>query len=71
MSAFQARYVGRCAAACGQAINVGDEVVYVDDELVHVECEGRAIALTRRHPVCTSCFLEISLSGECGCGSVA
>lgn len=59
MSAFQARYEGRCAVACGRRIEVGDEVVYVDDELVHVECEGRALAATRPREVCTECFCEM------------
>lgn len=34
---FDARYPGRCAS-CDGRINEGDQVTYVDDELVHTEC---------------------------------
>jgi hypothetical protein len=34
---FQARYPGWCDT-CGNEIEVGDEVTYSDDELVHEDC---------------------------------
>lgn len=59
-----ARWSGRCAADCGESIAAGDRVVYVDDELVHEECEVEGlVAAERRHgprrvaEVCTVCFL--------------
>lgn len=36
MSEFPAKYKGTCAA--GDEILPGQEVMYVDDELYHVEC---------------------------------
>jgi len=38
---FPARFPGRCAADCGERIAEGDEVTYVDDQLVHAECADR------------------------------
>lgn len=60
MSAFVARFPGRCAAECGEQIRQGDEVVYVDDRLVHLACEGLAIAgaVSRPREVCPECWLE-------------
>ena len=58
MSAFRARYAGFCEAGCGRPVEVGDEVVYVDDELVHVECEGWAISASRPRVLCGVCGLE-------------
>lgn len=58
MSAFRARYAGVCEAGCGSPVEVGDDVVYVDDELVHVGCEGLAIAVSRPRVVCVVCGLE-------------
>lgn len=64
MAAFVAKYRGNCAAECGEEIVPGDRVVYVDDELVHEECETDGlIRAERRHGstreaiVCGVCFL--------------
>ena len=66
---FAARYRGRCASpACDRSIDVGDEVVFVDQELRHDECaldEGVPDAPVRR--ICTTCFTEVSVAGECLC----
>lgn len=43
MTAIVARFEQRCAADCGKAIVPGDAVVYVDDELVHEDCEELAL----------------------------
>lgn len=59
---FEAKYAGRCDA-CSNKIHVGDDVVYVDDELVHADCEGRALRGEKKVEVCTECFLE----KPCGC----
>ncbi len=36
MATFLAKYNGRCAA--GDAIEVGEEVTYLDDDLMHSNC---------------------------------
>jgi hypothetical protein len=35
---FEAKYHGRCGI-CDGKIEPGDECVYVDDEVCHIECE--------------------------------
>lgn len=35
---FNAQYEGECAG-CGDTIETGDEIRYVEDKLVHVGCE--------------------------------
>lgn len=42
MKTFRVKYPGRCAADCGSVIEPGDDVTYVEDELVHVECADRS-----------------------------
>ncbi|RFZ41380.1 hypothetical protein DAVIS_02649 [Mycobacterium marinum] len=54
---FSARYDGRCASTdCdyGDHISPGDDVEYIDDELMHVACATRA----RRGAgqLCHACF---------------
>lgn len=58
MGVMQAKYAGWCAIRCGQPIKVGDEIVYVDDVVVHADCEGRALARARlaQRPPCDECF---------------
>lgn len=58
MTALRARFGGRCGGGCGERIVPGDTIVYVDDEVVHVACEGDAIRPARRAPVCSNCWLE-------------
>lgn len=64
---FEARYGGRCAADCGGPIREGDQVVFVDDELVHTACvEAMDDERSHRRPdpvVCPSCW--IAHAGEC------
>lgn len=57
MSAFEARYAGPCAA--GDRIEPGDQVVYVNDDLVHIGCEGDVIvtAVRATERVCDICHL--------------
>jgi hypothetical protein len=65
MSAFTAQYHGPCAA--GDRIEPGDQVVYVNDELVHLDCEREALTQLDRDAkkrVCTVCFL---VEGSCDC----
>lgn len=66
MSAFEARYHGRCAADCGSQVEPGDAVRYVDDELMHAGCadEPARDELSRgRSEPCPSCWLIHA--GEC------
>lgn len=56
MSAFRAKFGGKCAG-CGERIIPGDEVVYVDDELVHLEHEAWALRKSAPVEVCTECWL--------------
>jgi hypothetical protein len=51
---FTARYRGRCDN-CGEPIEVGDQLRYEGDEVVHVACVE--IPLAKRE-VCTECWLE-------------
>ena len=63
MSAFPAKYGGRCAH-CPNRIIPGDEVVYVDDELGHLECEDNPPPTRRPAEVCPDHWLE-QPCGEC------
>lgn len=66
---FTARYAGRCAADCGEQITPGDEVEFVDDQLVHDGCTPTPHVERAPRPVCTDCFTEIALNGACSCAS--
>lgn len=66
---FEARYPGRCLA-CNEPIDIGDDLTYDYDQVVHYECAGRAASLAtigRRLEVCPRCFTEKSISGACAC----
>lgn len=56
---FTARYPGRCAAECGESIEPGDDVTFVDDRLVHADCaDGLGPMPTPRAVhVCPECHL--------------
>ena len=56
---FRARYASGCAADCGGDIEPGDDVTFVDDRLVHVECADHMPAARLEHPVtiCPTCHL--------------
>jgi hypothetical protein len=61
---FAARYPGACAAECGERVTPGDEVTYVDDELMHAECaDGGASAQADDPRPCPLCWLVHR--GEC------
>lgn len=60
MSTFVARYEGPCAAGCGVRVRPGDDVVYVDDEVVHADCEELALLPPyRRGPARTDRLEEL------------
>lgn len=68
---FTAKYDGRCAAACGRRIESGDDVIYVDEVLVHDECALGPVDGILPEPVkrevCTTCFTEVAVNGSCAC----
>jgi len=57
VSAFEAKFGGKCTG-CGTRIIPGEQVVYVEDELVHLECEPWALRKSVPADVCTTCWLE-------------
>lgn len=67
---FEARYPGRCPA-CEDAIEVGDDLAYDEDVVVHFVCVGRTAthqaASKKPREVCPRCFTQKSVSGACIC----
>lgn len=63
MRSFSAKYRGLCAGECGETIRVGDEVVFVDNELMHTACVSDPAPGGRVESVCPDCFLVHT--GEC------
>lgn len=67
---WPARYEGKCAE-CGEAVEVGQQIEYADPpsagwrRVQHVTCPESVEPAAR--PTCPRCFMEIALSGECGC----
>lgn len=59
--AFPARYEGTCSS-CSEHIDTGDEVMFDDDELVHVDCTPETITARTEVP-CKRCF--IVHAGDC------
>jgi hypothetical protein len=66
-ASFEARYGGRCAE-CDEAIKPGQICNYVDDDMVHVDCES-AITPEKPAEVCSECWMAKSVTGECGCAA--
>lgn len=62
MTEFEAKHPGVCAG-CEEFFDRGELVRYVDDRIEHVEC----IKVAPLREVCTECFTEKSVSGECLC----
>lgn len=56
MGAFAARYAGRCGG-CDERILPGEQIVMVDDEPVHEECEAWALGPPRPVDVCPECWM--------------
>lgn len=65
-SPFTANYPGTCAA-CFEDFPAGTLVHYTEagGYLAHVECP--VVVETAPREVCSSCFMERSVSGACGC----
>ncbi len=66
---FEARYPGRCPA-CREQIEVGDDLVFNDDDVVvHFGCANRSAVpkIGQSGEVCPRCFIEKAVSGACGC----
>ncbi len=66
---FAARFDDRCASPdCAKPIRAGDQVAYVDQDLMHEACTSAGelpAPITRA--VCGTCFTEVSVSGGCMC----
>jgi hypothetical protein len=60
---FAAKYPGRCGCGCGRRIEPGDEVGYVDEQLVHADCADSPASPTVAEAVCPSCWTVHR--GEC------
>ena len=52
---FRARYHGRCAE-CDEHIRPGDEVVYLEGDVVHADCDEHAEP-ERPVTICPTCHL--------------
>lgn len=59
---FEARFPGVCAG-CGEGVEVGDLVWYVDGEVEHVEC----VPVLEAGETCPECFTVVAKSGDCLC----
>ena len=65
--AFRAKYPGRCPE-CGEEIEVGDKLVYTEDNLaVHEVCPDSIHGELRVRETCPRCFTEKALNGSCLC----
>ena len=62
---FAARYGSRCLA-CEGWISEGDAATWDEGSVVHASCPIPA-DLRPARSVCGSCFMEPSVTGECGC----
>lgn len=62
--AFGAKYKSLCSS-CDSMIEPGELVEYRDDEVVHVSCPD--VVQLVAGEVCGKCFMEKSVTGECGC----
>ena len=51
---FTARYPGTCSG-CGSRINPGDQCTWLEDEIVHRDCE--AVAEVEAAEVCGECWM--------------
>jgi hypothetical protein len=63
---FPAKFHGRCGA-CDEHIVPGQPVKYVDDVLVHDDCEASAPAEVKVGETCQGCFTQKALDGSCLC----
>lgn len=66
---FVAEFRGRCEADCGTPVAEGDQVVYLDDDLMHEACARDVAATTPGQPLgrltapCPTC--RLFHAGEC------
>jgi hypothetical protein len=64
---FRAKKYSDCLS-CGDKIVPNDHVAYEDGFVIHADCCDRAPRnLEKKTEVCGSCFMEKSVSGDCGC----
>lgn len=68
MTAFAARYDGRCGA-CDERIYEGDMIRFdaaSDSNFVHDDCAASAPREPKPQPICPRCFTELPVTGVCG-----
>jgi hypothetical protein len=51
VSAFRTTEAGVCGAGCGQPVEAGDLVVWINDAMVHIECEDPEKAIAAAEPM--------------------
>lgn len=69
VTTFEAKYPGTCQE-CGGEIEPGDEVVYLEDKLVHadVTCSAqRESTVVVENDICKKCWTTKSVTGACAC----
>lgn len=69
MSAFPARFPGRCGA-CDERIHEGDLIRFSAESatnFIHDDCEDAAPVERPTAPPCGKCFMVPAANGECGC----
>lgn len=60
---FPARYTGRCNT-CDDLIYEGDQVLFVDEQLVHADCTANTTP-ERPTDLCPRCYIALPVNGEC------
>lgn len=65
---FAARFPGKCSS-CGEWFTEGTAIKRDLPSYMHDDCDdsGRSPLPTVEREVCSRCWLEKSVTGECGC----
>ena len=68
MAKFEAKYKGKCSS--GHPVNVGDLLTFSYEGITCEKCDD-PFEIKEHEPIysekfCPVCFLELSLTGECG-----
>lgn len=63
---FKAKHDGLCVE-CKEAIYQGDDLVWVDGQAAHVDCQPDADKGHVEGPTCPKCWQVKSVTGACGC----
>lgn len=63
---FKAKYDGLCVE-CKEAIYKGDDLVWVDGQAAHADCQPDEAKDQVERPTCPTCWQVKSVTGACGC----